>query len=200
MLAGATQFNHSPLGRVHCVARTDYTMSRDDDQDAFALTVFLGERAPIHRLANSLTGAVVLELGSGICAIPVTSSVCQAIGVNSHSPGDTPQWPFRTIDARSAERCAALAGGGRLAYLETWGYRDEGQELGVAWLDGVICVGLVDVPWYSGRGGSIDQIGLFLGAPLQDVFRRRLLQVATHSEQFIAAARQGNHPFRGTTP
>ena len=174
-------------------------MSRDDE--GFVLHAFLGERDPITRLAGSLTGTTLVELGLGLCMAPITPQVRQDANIQENNQKAAPAWPFRSIEAPTAARYALLAGTGRIAYVEAWGYKDSGAEISVGWQDGEIRSGPTNAPWYSNEGGSIDQIAAFLGVPFheRDVFRRRLLKVAKHLDAFLAAAEEGHQPFRRRT-
>lgn len=176
-------------------------MGRDENDEGFVLHAFLGERDPIVRLAGSLTGTALVELGLGVCMVPLTPQIRQDAHIHDHDPKAAAAWPFRSIDPPTAGRCALLAGTGRIAYVEVWGYKDSGAEVGVGWQDGEIRVGPTNAPWYSTEGGSIVQIAGFLGIPdhLRDVLRRRLLKVAKHLNAFLAAAEEGRQPFRRKT-
>jgi hypothetical protein len=135
-------------------------MSRDEDEQGYDLYAFLGDRDPILRLAGHLPQSKFIDLGRGVYMIPLTEDVRQAAGILDGP--QTSEWRFRTIDAVSASRCASLAGAGRIAYVEAWGYKDDGYELGIWWADGVR-LGPVSEGWWGPGGGALTQIVAFLG-------------------------------------
>ncbi|HUE88049.1 MAG TPA: J domain-containing protein [Vicinamibacterales bacterium] len=146
------------------VARDVLLGRASDDDDGVVLNAFVGDEGPILRLAGYLMGAAVMNL-KGLWMIPFTPHLRAAAQATLTGEYDLPNignWPFRSIDLVEAHGCASLAGIGRTAYLEVFGYKDSGYELGVGWENGIVKLGPVNESWYGPGGGSIKQVLAFL--------------------------------------
>ena len=129
---------------------------------AYVLSAFLGDKEAMSRLAQHLTGCRVLELPQGLAMIPFNEVARRAAGAwlpRDHAGDDAgPNWPFSSLARGTAEDLGAVAGPGKVIYVEVEYFGNAGGQAAIGWQDGRCSFGPKDA-----AVGIVNEAVRFLG-------------------------------------
>lgn len=159
---------------------------REEDENPYDLYAWFGEKSLIHRLAGHLHKSKVVELDYAYM-IPFTLRARKAANIPD-ADHRRASWLFRTVDPETLQQLAGLAGPGRLAYVEAWGYKDWGHALAIGWRDGRLALGPccdsvpkgLELSDWVYRPDPIDEMAVFLGVYLGQRSAMHVLALDRH--------------------